>query len=399
MIAAVSDIPDSIAAGADRPISDAEALALAEIDLDGPLLPALLAAATARRDRAWGKTITFSPKVFLPLTNLCRNICDYCSFRRSPRDPGAHTMSPDELRAWLDRARAQGCIEALFCLGDRPESGFPDYRRQLRDWGFTTTVEYLRWAGELALECGLLPHTNAGVLSRAEMQQIAPVNVSLGLMLESTSERLCARGMPHFRAPDKRPAVRLQMTREAGELGIPFTSGLLLGIGESRRERIETLLAIRDLHRTGRHIQEVIVQRFRAGAETAMAGADEPADRESAHAIALARLILDDDVSVQAPPNLSPDAIGLLIGAGINDLGGISPVTPDFINPGHPWPHLARLAELCSATGFTLAPRLPVYDSHLARPGAVDPALAPHITAARARMHEVLAGASATRAA
>jgi FO synthase len=308
-------------------------------------------------------------------------------------------MSPDDLRRWLERARAQGCVEALFCLGDRPEAGFASYRRQLAEWGFASTVAYLRWAGELALEHGLLPHTNAGVLTRDEMAELAPVNVSLGLMLESTSERLCAKGMPHHRAPDKRPAVRLAMTREAGSLGIPFTSGILLGIGETRRERVEALLAIRDLHREHGHIQEVIVQSFRAHEATPMASSAEPADREAAHAIALARLLLPDDVSVQAPPNLSPDAIELLLRAGINDLGGISPLTPDYINPGHPWPHLARLAELCAARGFTLAPRLPVYDRHLARPGAVDAALLPHVEAARQRMEHVLRGAAATRAA
>jgi FO synthase len=316
-------------------------------------------AAAAKRDRRWGRRVTYSPKVFLPLTNLCRNVCDYCSFRRSPKDPGAHTMAPDEVAAQLDRARALGCVEALFCLGDRPEAVFPSYRAQLAAWGFASTVDYLVHACRMALERGLVPHTNAGVLTRDEMAALQPVNASLGLMLESTSERLCGKGLPHHRAPDKRPEVRLRMTADAGELGIPFTSGILIGIGETRRERIDTLLAIRRLHRRYRHVQEVIVQPFRAHPDTPMAGAPEPADAELVETIALARLLLDDDVTVQAPPNLAP--VELLLAAGCNDLGGISPLTPDFINPEHAWPHLADLGRRCADAGYSLEPRLPVH--------------------------------------
>lgn len=324
------------------------------------------AAAAAKRDRRWGKRITYSPKVFLPLTNLCRDVCDYCAFRRSPKDPGAHTMSPSEVAAQLERARALGCVEALFCLGDRPEVVFPSYRDQLAAWGFASTVDYLVHACRMALDAGLLPHTNAGVLSREEMARLQPVNASLGLMLESTSERLCGKGMPHHRAPDKRPALRLKMTEEAGELGIPFTSGILVGIGESRDERIETLRAIRDLHRRHGHVHEVIVQPFRAHPGTPMALAREAPEAELIDAIALARMILDDDVSVQAPPNLAP--VEVLIAAGCNDLGGISPLTPDFINREHAWPHVEDLARRCAAAGFTLEPRLPVHApfAHLA---------------------------------
>jgi FO synthase len=357
-----------------EPVADQDAYRLIELDPGD-----LCEAACARRDRVWGRTLTFSPKVFLPITNLCRNRCDYCSFRRSPGDPGEWTMSPDEVRSWLHRAREQGCIEALFCLGDTPETGFREYHVLLRSWGHERTVDYLRWAAEEALAAGLLPHTNAGILSRDDMIRLRPVNVSLGLMLENVSERLCEKGMPHHRAPDKRPAKRIQMTREAGELRVPFTSGLLIGIGETVEERIDTILTIRRLHREYGHIGEVIIQNFRSHPDTPMGLAADPTSEELAATIALARLILDDDVSVQAPPNLNPASTVTLIDAGINDFGGISPVSPDYINPQHPWPYLESLREACDAEGFRLEPRLPVYPSHLDTPGFVDASLRPRI--------------------
>ena len=357
-----------------EPVSDEGAYRLSELATG-----ALCEAARTRRDRVWGKTLTFSPKVFLPITNLCRNQCDYCSFRRSPGDPGEWTMSPVEIRTWLQRAREQGCIEALFCLGDTPETGFRDYRTLLRSWGHERTVDYLRWAAEEALAAGLLPHTNAGILSRDDMIALRPVNVSLGLMLENVSDRLCEKGMPHHRAPDKRPAKRIQMTREAGELRIPFTSGLLIGIGETIEERVDTILTIRRLQREYGHIGEVIVQNFRSHPDTPMGFATEPTPDELAKTIALARLLLDDDVSVQAPPNLNPASTTALVQSGINDFGGISPVSPDYINPQHPWPYLDRLREACDADGFRLEPRLPVYPSHLDVPGFVDASLRPRI--------------------
>ena len=370
----MSPIDRILAQASAAPVADEDALRLAGLGA-----VALCEAARARRDRTWGKTLTFSPKVFLPITNLCRNRCDYCSFRRSPGDPGEWTMSPDDVRTWLCRARDQGCIEALFCLGDTPETGFGEYRALLRSWGHDRTVDYLHWAAELALSIGLLPHTNAGILSRSDMIELRPVNASLGLMLESVSDRLCDKGMPHHRAPDKRPSRRLQMTREAGELRIPFTSGLLIGIGETIEERVQTLLAIRALHREHGHIQEVIVQNFRAHPSTPMGSFEEPSEDDLASAVALARLVLDDEVSVQAPPNLSPASTRTLIDAGINDFGGISPVSPDYINPGHPWPHLDRLSEACLDAGFGLEPRLPIYPVHLQREDFVDPALRPQV--------------------
>lgn len=348
-------------------LSDSRARAMAHAPVGE-----LMTWAAERRDARWGRRLTYSPKVFLPVTNLCRNHCDYCSYRRSPGDEGVHTMSPDEIERQLDAARNLGCSEALFCLGDKPESGFVGYRRQLAEWGHGSTVDYLVWAGERALERGLWPHTNAGILDASEMLRLKRVNVSLGLMLENTSERLCEPGQPHHRAPDKRPARRIEMTREAGRLKIPFTSGILIGIGETVDERIETLLAIRTLHEEYGHVQEVIVQPFRATPDMPMANAPEPADDVLLGTVAMARLILPDDVSVQAPPNLTLDSVPGLIAAGINDFGGISPLTPDFINPRHPWPHIDALRGLCADAGFDLQPRLPIYPDFVQRPGFVD---------------------------
>ena len=365
-------------------MTDEEALALS--DVRGDELGPLLASAARRRDALWGRRVTFSPKVFLPLTNLCRNRCDYCSFRRSPGQDGEWTMTPDEVHGELSKARAAGCVEALFCLGDKPEGAFSAYRRTLATFGQASTVEYLHASGREALAMGLLPHTNAGVLEIDEMARLKEVNVSLGLMLENVSPRLCEPGMPHHRAPDKRPERRLRMIEQAGELRVPFTTGILIGIGETRRERVESLLAIRAIHRRFGHIQEVIVQNFRATPTLPMAKAPEPEDMEIAHAIAMARLILDDDVGVQAPPNLNPGGTELLLSAGINDWGGISPVTPDYINPRHPWPHLDALASEHDRLGFSLQPRLPVYPRFLAMEGFVDPSL---VAPARAAMERL----------
>jgi FO synthase len=367
-----------------QPLSDDAALALA--DAHGSALDAMLAAAGALRDRHWGRALTFSPKVFLPLSNVCRNRCDYCSFRRSPGDAGAYTMTHDDVAAAALRACEQGCIEALFCIGDKPEGAFSAHRRTLATLGHDSTVDYLAWAGGRCLELGLLPHTNAGVLSADDMRRLRPFNVSLGLMLENISARLCEPGMPHHRAPDKRPARRVRMIEQAGELSIPFTTGILIGIGETRRERIESLLAIRALHRKHGHIQEVIVQNFTPRPEIALADAAEPGDAEMAHAVAAARLILDPEVSVQSPPNLNPTRTALLLRAGINDFGGISPVTPDYINPRHPWPHLESLAAACRAHGYALRPRLPIYERYHEQARWLDPALRPAVQEAGSRL-------------
>jgi FO synthase len=379
---------DRAVAGA--PLSDDEALAMA--DPPPELGAAIREAAAARRDRIFGAVVTYSPKVFLPLTNLCRNRCDYCSFRRSPGDAGEWTMTPAEVTDQLARARELGCAEALFCLGDKPEKAFSAYRRTLATLGHESTVEYLHWGARAALAQGLLPHTNAGLLDEADMIRLKEVNVSLGLMLENASARLCEPGMPHHRAPDKRPEKRLAMIEAAGRLRIPFTTGILVGIGETRRERIESLLAIRALHRAHGHVQEVIVQNFRAVPGVPMARAPEPDDDEVTLAVAMARLVLDDDVSLQAPPNLNPAGAEALLASGLNDFGGISPVTPDYINPRHPWPHVDALEEACAGAGFTLRPRASIYDRFVDRAGFLDPGLLAPTRAVQAR----LASASAT---
>lgn len=362
--------------------------ALRLVGTSGPSTGELTRAARQIRDARWGRTATFSPKVFLPVTNLCRNRCDYCSFRRSPGDDGEWTMSPDEIERALAQGAAHGCSEALLCLGDKPESAFGAYRRTLATYGHQDTVDYLVWTCEQALARGLLPHTNAGILSREDMARLRPLNASLGLMLETASERLCEPGMPHHRAPDKRPRRRLAMLREAGELRIPFTTGILIGIGETEAERVEALLAVGELHREHGHIQEVIVQSFRARPGIPMAQSPEPSDEELCRAIALARLVLDPEISVQAPPNLSPTSTRALLDAGINDFGGISPVTPDYINHLHPWPHIAALRGACEEAGFALLPRLPVYPPFVRARDFVDPGLRPSIDRAAVRLAE-----------
>ncbi len=360
-------------------LTHAEATALLE---SVPTTDALLVAAADRRDRAWGRTVTYSPKVFLPVTNLCRDRCTYCTFRKDPDDPDAWTMRPEEIRAWSERGRRLGCVEALMCLGDKPEIAFRGYRDLLRELGHATTAAYVERACEIALDCNLLPHTNAGILTREEMARLRRVNVSLGLMLENVSPRLRERGQVHQWAPDKDPVVRLAMLREAGELAIPFTTGLLIGIGETPAERVDTLFAIRDLHRAYGHVQEVIVQNFRTKPTIPLADAPEPDALDLARTIALARLVLDDEVSVQAPPNLSPDDHALLLSAGLNDWGGISPLTPDYVNPEAPWPHLRALAAVCAAAGYELRPRLPIYDRYAGDPAWLEPSLRPAVARA-----------------
>jgi FO synthase len=354
-------------------LAEDDALLLLEVD-EPRTLGALLAVAGHVRTTLKGTTVTYSPKVFLPITNLCRDRCAYCTFRADPQDAHAWTMLPEEVRHSCRDGRALGCIEALMCLGDKPEVAFRSYRRTLEMLGQTSTVGYVRAACEIALDEGLLPHTNAGVLSRDELALLKPVNVSLGLMLENVSPRLRAKGGPHYYAPDKDPARRLQVLHDAGRLAIPFTTGILLGIGETRTEVVASLAAIRDLHRTYGHIQEVIIQNFRAKPSTPMAANREPETVEVARTVAVARLMLRD-MNIQAPPNLSPYDHRLLLSAGINDWGGISPLTPDYVNPEAPWPHLAVLADTCRSAGFTLQPRLPIYGEYVERPGFLDPGL------------------------
>jgi len=328
-------------------------------------LAALIDHAGALRDACKGRTVTYSRKIFLPVTNLCRDRCGYCTFRKDPTDPGAWTMSPADIEDVLQRGSAQGCKEALMCLGDKPEAAFPQYRETLAQFGHRTTAQYVAHACRTAIGYGFLPHTNAGVLSYDEMEMLRPVNASLGLMLENVSPRLSLKGMPHYSAPDKHPDVRLRMLREAGELSIAFTTGILIGIGETREERVDSLIAIRDLHERYGHIQEVIVQNFRAKPETRMAGCSEPDAMEVARTVATARIILGGRMNIQVPPNLNPGDHQLMLRAGINDWGGISPVTQDYVNPEAAWPVVDALAETCRDAGFTLRERLAIYDEYI----------------------------------
>jgi 7,8-didemethyl-8-hydroxy-5-deazariboflavin synthase CofG subunit len=331
------------------------------------MLPGLLRAAAALRDRYKGRTITYSRKVFIPLTNLCRDYCGYCTFRRDPQAAGAHTMSAQEVLAIARAGEQLGCTEALFSLGDKPELAFPEMRNTLRLLGFRSTLHYLEAMCERVLrETSLLPHANPGLMSAAWLKRLAAVSPSLGLMLESNSTRLLVPGAAHDNAPDKVPARRLQVLDAAGRLGIPFTTGLLIGIGETPAERVDTLFAIRDLHARYGHIQEVIVQNFRAKPDIPMRDAPEPGRGEMLRTVAVARLILQD-MNIQAPPNLSSPGYSDLIDAGINDWGGVSPLTPDFINPEAPWPHLLDLQAATEAKGCCLRQRLPVYPEYLPR--------------------------------
>jgi len=331
-------------------------------------LAELLIAATELRARGKGSVITFSKKVFIPLTTLCRDYCGYCTFRKDPGQPGAHFMTPEEVLALAERGRRAGCKEALFSLGDQPEKIFPEAREFLRAQGYSRTLDYLAAMCELVLEkIGLLPHANPGVMDRAALVRLKDSNASVGLMLENISPRLMRDGLPHAKAPDKVPALRLRTIEEAGRLNIAFTTGILIGIGETMEERIDSLLAIRRLHEKYGHIQEVIIQNFRAKPDIPMAAHPEPSLEDMLRTIALARLILGPQMNVQAPPNLSYEDFPRLLEAGINDWGGISPITKDFINPEAAWPQIARLQAETAARGFTLRERLALYPEFVHR--------------------------------
>ena len=351
----------------------AEALALAAEDDLAPLLDC----AAELRDRAHPDIVTYSRKVFIPLTHLCRDVCHYCTFARPPRPGETAFMTPEEVLRVAEAGAAAGCKEALFTLGDKPELRYRAAREGLEALGYESTLAYLAAMAQLVLEeSPLLPHLNPGVLSREDFRALRRVSASQGMMLESASERLSAKGGPHYGSPDKRPAARLETIRLAGEEAVPFTSGILIGIGETREERIEALLALRDAHDAHGHIQEIIVQNFRAKPGTRMADAPEPSLDELLWTIATARILFGPEANIQAPPNLSPGALPQLVAAGINDWGGVSPVTQDYVNPEAPWPHLDALARETAAAGKTLAERLTVYPTY-ARAGErwLDPAL------------------------
>ncbi len=328
-------------------------------------LPALLSAARAAKENFKPGVITYSRKVFLPLTNLCRDYCGYCTFRRDPGEAGAHTMTPEEVLSVARAGEKLGCTEALFSLGDKPELLFPEMRDALRHLGCKSTLHYLEAMCELLLrETSLLPHPNPGLLSAEWIARLAAVSPSMGLMLETTNRALLAPGAAHDNAPDKVPAKRLRTIEEAGKQRVPFTTGLLIGIGETCEDRVETLLAIRDLHQRYGHIQEVIVQNFRAKPTIPMAHVPEPSPGEMLRTVAVARLLMPS-VNIQAPPNLNAPYYEELLEAGINDWGGISPLTPDYINPEKPWPHLEQLRLRTESKGLRLRQRLPVYPEFL----------------------------------
>jgi FO synthase len=344
-----------------------------------PATPAaeLLTEARRIRDRHFGTRVTYSPKVFIPLTMLCRDHCGYCTFAKPPArlDAGPY-LTIEQVLEIARAGRAQGCHEALFTLGERPEERYPAARAGLAALGHASTVDYLAEAcGQVVAETGLLPHANAGALGPDELARLRPVTASQGMMLESLSERLHEPGGPHARCRTKVPARRLATLEAAGALAVPFTTGILVGIGETRQERLEALTAIDASHRRHGHVQEVIVQNFRPKPGTAMAAASAPSLEEYLWTIAAARVLLDPSIHLQAPPNLTED-FGVLLEAGIDDWGGVSPVTADHVNPERPWPALDRLREVTEAAGMTLAPRLTVYPEFAADPGRwLDPAM------------------------
>ncbi|HMI36161.1 MAG TPA: bifunctional FO biosynthesis protein CofGH [Steroidobacteraceae bacterium] len=317
----------------------------------------------------FGETVTYSRKVFIPLTQLCRDVCHYCTFAKAPRRLKSAYLSAEDVLAIARAGKAADCKEALFTLGDKPEVRYAAARTALDAAGALSTLDYLARMAKLVLEeTGLLPHLNPGVMDAADLRRLRPVSVSMGLMLESASDRLCERGGPHFGSPDKVPARRLATLRAAGELGIPMTTGLLIGIGETRRERVESLLALRTLHEAHGHLQELIIQNFKAKPGTKMADASEPPIEEQLWTVAVARLLFGPGMSIQAPPNLRPEGLASLVRAGINDWGGVSPVTPDHVNPEAPWPHLEDLARATHAAGRDIVERLALVPAYAAQP-------------------------------
>jgi FO synthase len=358
LVEALRDVP------AGHPLPSDIAVQL--LTCDDKLLPDLLASARGLKERFRPGVVTYSRKVFIPLTNLCRDYCGYCTYRRDPGEPGAHTMTPEEVLAVAQAGEKLGCTEALFSLGDKPEMLFPEMRETLRGFGYRSTLHYLEAMCELVLrQTRLLPHANPGLLSAQWIERLRATNPSLGLMLESTSTHLL-QAHPAEQTPDKRPALRLKTIEDAGRLGVPFTTGILIGIGETMHDRVESLLAIKHMHERYGHIQEVIIQNFRVKPPIPMATWPEPDTGDMLRTIAVARLLLDN-MNIQAPPNLTQNGYERLLAGGINDWGGVSPLTPDYINPEAPWPHLLDLQRRTEAAGQQLKQRLPVYPEFVPR--------------------------------
>jgi FO synthase len=357
-------------------LSREHALSLME---EGPL-EGLLETAAAVRDRFKGRSVSYSKKVFIPLTHLCRDYCGYCTFRADPQAGVQPYMLPDEVLAVAEAGRRAGCKEALFSLGDQPERVFPEAKEFLKKLGFERTLEYLAAMSELVLEkTGLLPHSNPGLMGADDLRRLRETNVSVGLMLESASPRLLRAGGAHWRAPDKVPSLRIRTIENAGQLSMAFTTGILIGIGETAEERVDALLAIHAVNQKYGHIQEVIVQPFRAKPNIRMAQAPEPSTEALERTIAVARLILGGEMNIQSPPNLLADDYPDLLKAGINDWGGISPVTKDFINPEAAWPQISSLGARSAAAGFVLRERLAIYPEFSSIPEFVSTRLRPHV--------------------
>jgi FO synthase len=335
----------------------------------------LLSGAGRLRNEGHGRVVTYSRKVFVPITTLCRDTCTYCTFVKPPGAGGQYLTSEDVL-AIVRAGDSYDCTEALLTLGDKPEAKWPQARDFLDSQGCDTTIDYVvQMSSLIRSETRLFPHANPGIMSAADIAALRPTNVSMGLMLENISDRLTEPGMPHHNCPDKVPAVRVETIREAGRQQVPFTSGILVGIGETNTELVDSLLALADIQREGGHIQEFIIQNFRAKADTRMRNSPEPEIPYFVRVVALARVILGAEANLQVPPNLTDD-FSVYLDAGINDWGGVSPVTIDWVNPEAPWPNLERLEAVTQAAGFELKPRLPVYPEYLSE-AWIDPELLP----------------------
>jgi len=332
-------------------------------------LPELLAQAAALRDQSHGAVVSYSPNVFIPLTRLCRDVCHYCTFAKSPSRLDKLYLEPEDVLAIARAGASAGCHEALFTLGDKPELRWPQARAWLDARGYASTIAYLAAMCELVLkETGLLPHVNCGTATRAELEQLRCVSASQGLMLETVSERLCGKGQVHHGSPDKLPAARLETIRLAGELAIPYTSGILIGIGETREERVDSLLALKALHDRYGHLQELIIQNLKVKDDTKLAGAPEPDLSDLQWTVAAARIVFGPAMNIQAPPNLNQGGLPQLLAAGASDWGGVSPVTIDHVNPECPWPELEALRSATEAEGKVLVPRLAVYPAYAMEP-------------------------------
>jgi FO synthase len=372
-------------AGDGKPLDQSEAEIL--LHARGDDLTTLLGYAARTRDAGLEAAnrpgiITYSKKVFIPLTRLCRDRCGYCTFATVPGKLDSPFLSPDEVIEIARKGAELGCKEALFTLGDRPEARWKQAREWLDAHGYDDTLSYVRaMAIRVLAETGLLPHLNPGVMTWQDFQRLKPVAPSMGMMLETTSTRLFeTKGAAHFGSPDKDPKVRLQVLEDAGRSNVPFTTGILIGIGETLSERVDSIFALRKVQREYSGVQEVIVQNFRAKPDTKMRDTPDAELADLAATIAVTRLVLGPEARVQAPPNLVGDEYQLMIDAGIDDWGGVSPLTPDHVNPERPWPQLDQLAQLTRTAGFTLRERLTIYPPYLRAPW-LDPSVAAHVAA------------------